>query len=67
MPCTVCKAFRLVDNHELYIDKWNHFKRVKTPGSDMGYDFHVQSGVTCLSGALFAVVADAPASHLLAG
>ena len=36
-------------------------------GGDMGYDFQLQNGVVRLRGALFAVIADTPASQLLGG
>ena len=40
---------------------------LKILGGDMGYDFQLQNGIVRLRGALFAVIADTPASQLLGG
>ena len=36
-------------------------------GEDLGYDFKLQNGIVRLRGALFAVIADTPASQLMGG
>ena len=41
-------------------------EELKTIGSDTGHDFQVHGGIIQLRGALLAVVADTPASNLLA-
>ena len=42
-------------------------EELQVPCDDLGYDFKLQNGIVRQRGALFAVIADTPASQLMGG